>query len=264
MDIKKYTAEDVPLLEFDPDTTAMIEPHNMHRHNQDLPQACVMIFYASVINKLKNEGLLKKTFTLAGYGETILPTEIFVANTPFGGVSVVFPGIGAPIASAILEELIALGCRKFVACGSGGVLKPELKRGTVVIPGSAVRDEGTSYHYLPPSRTVEMEPDVVAKLEAVLKKHHINYEIGKTWTTDAFYRETKKKIAKRKAEGCISVDMECSAFLSVAKFRNVPLGQYLGACDDISGDEWDPRVVSDTASFAEKLFWLSVEACLSL
>ena len=82
--------------------------------------------------------------------------DIFVANTPLGDISVVFPGIGAPIASAILEELIALGCRKFVACGSGGVLKSELKRGTVVIPSYAVRDEGTSYHYLPPSRIVEM------------------------------------------------------------------------------------------------------------
>ena len=263
MNLKKYTREDIPLLEFDPDKTALIEPRMLH-HKQDLPEACVMIFYASVINKLKDEGFLKKSYQLAGYGVTILPTEIFIATTPLGNISVVFPGIGAPIASAILEELIALGCRKFVACGSGGVLKSELKRGTVVIPNSAVRDEGTSYHYLPPSRTVEMNPEVVRKLEEVLKKHHINYEIGKTWTTDAFYRETKKRIATRKAENCLMVEMECSAFLAVAKFRNVPFGQYLGAGDDVSGDEWDPRIESDKMPFTEKLFWLSVEACLSL
>jgi uridine phosphorylase len=163
-----------------------------------------------------------------------------------------------------LEELIALGCRRFVACGSGGVLIPELKRGTVVIPNSAVRDEGTSYHYLPPARTVEMDPMVITKLENVLQKHHINYETGKVWTTDAFYRETKKKIAERKAENCLMVEMECAAFLAVAKFRNVLFGQYLGAGDDVSGDEWDPRFESNTMPFTEKLFWLSVEACLSL
>jgi uridine phosphorylase len=109
-----------------------------------------------------------------------------------------------------------------------------------------------------------MSPEVVVKLAAVLKKHHINYEIGKTWTNDAFYRETRKKIAKRKAENCLIVEMECSALLAVAQHRNVPFGQYLGAGDDVSGDEWDPRIVNDKMPFTEKLFWLSVEACLSL
>ncbi len=263
MENKLYSAADIPLLEFDPDKKALIEPAMMHR-KQDLPETCVMIFYADVIHKLSGEEILKKAYTLASYGITIQPVDVFTARTPIGDVAVVFPGIGAPIAAAILEELIALGCRKFVACGSGGVLKPELKRGTVVIPSSAVRDEGTSYHYLLPSRTVEMDPGVVAKLENTLKKHHINYETGKVWTTDAFYRETKKKIAERKAENCLMEEMECAAFLAVAKFRDIAFGQYLGAGDDVSGDEWDPRFESNTMPYTEKLFWLSVEACLSL
>ena len=263
MEKRQFTSEDIPLLEFDPDKTALIEPA-MHHHKQDLPEACVMIFYAEVIQKLLDEGVLKKAYKLAAYGVTILPVDVFTARTPIGEVTVVFPGIGAPIAAAILEELIALGCRRFVACGSGGVLKPELTRGSVVIPRSAVRDEGTSYHYLPPARTVEMNPLVVTKLENVLQKHHINFETGKVWTMDAFYRETKKKIAERKAENCLMVEMECAAFLAVAKFRNVLFGQYLGAGDDVSGNEWDPRFESNTMPFTEKLFWLSVEACVSL
>jgi uridine phosphorylase len=257
---RQFTSDDIPLLEFDPDKKALIDPTMMHR-KQDLPEACVMIFYADLIHKLSGEEILKKAYTLTS---TVQPVDVFTVQTPIGNVTVVFPGIGAPFAAGIFEELIALGCRKFVACGSGGVLKPELKRGTVVIPGSAVRDEGTSYHYLPPARTVEMDPGVVVKLENVLQKHHINYETGKVWTTDAFYRETKKKIAERKAENCLMVEMECAALLAVAKFRNVPFGQYLGAGDDVSGDEWDPRFESTTMPFTEKLFWLSVEACLSL
>ncbi len=254
---------EIPLLEFDPDRTALIEPWRMVKQHS-LPQACVMIFYASLIKILESRGILKRAFELESYGVSLSPVDVFVAKTPFGDVSLVFPGIGASFSAAILEEMIAGGCKKFVACGSCGVLKPELKRGAVVIPQTALRDEGTSFHYLPPSRTVEMSPEVVTKLESVLKKHHIPYEICKTWTTDAFYRETRGKIARRKAEGCITVEMECAAFLSVAKFRDVKFGQYLGVGDDVSGDEWDPRLISDKMPFHEKLFWLSAEAVLSL
>ena len=101
-------------------------------------------------------------------------------------------------------------------------------------------------------------------IRSELKKHGINYEVGKTWTTDGFFRETKGKIARRTEEGCIAVDMECSAFLAVAKFRGVAFGQYLAAGDDVSGEEWDLRYVDDAHTYYEKVFWLSVEACLSL
>jgi len=255
--------EDIPLLEFDNDRTALIEPAVQHR-NTNPPERCIMPFYASVINKLKNDAVLEKIYELEPASVLLSPIDVYRMNSGSGDISVVFPGLGAPLTAALFEELIALGCRKFVACGSCGVLKPELKRGAVVIPSSAVRDEGTSFHYCPPARTIEMEPEVVGKLEAVLQRHHIPYEVGRTWTTDAFYRETKGKIAKRKAEGCITVEMECAAMLAVAKFRGVVFGQYLGAGDDVSGDVWDPRRVEDRLTFQEKLFWLSVEAVLNL
>jgi uridine phosphorylase len=152
----------------------------------------------------------------------------------------------------------------FVACGSAGVPDSAKEHGRVIIPASAVRDEGTSYHYQPPSREISMDEDIVRKLEAVAEKHRVNYETGKTWTTDAFFRETRGKIARRKDEGCIAVDMECSAFIAAAKFRGVMFGQYLQAGDDISGDEWDPRHSGDRMTVQEKVFRLSVEACLSL
>jgi uridine phosphorylase len=255
--------EDIPLLEFDNDATALIEPHGLHKE-AILPEYCVMPFYGSLIQKLKDSGKLEKIFQLSTSGASLIRIEIFKIDFNNQSVAVAFPGLGASFAAATLEELIALGCRKIVACGSGGVLKSDLRRGPIVIPSSAVRDEGTSYHYLPPSRAVAMDPEVVRKLEAVLQKHHVNHEIGKTWTTDAFYRETKHKISRRKEEGCLMVEMECSALLAVAKFRNVVFGQYLGAGDDVSGDEWDPRFVDDKMPFQEKIFWLSMEACLSL
>lgn len=252
--------EQIPLMEFDDDRMAIIEPTNIHA-NISPPEHCVMPMFGSLIGKLKGDGRLEKIYEL---GTPLVPIDVYRMEYNDEFITVVHPGIGAPLAAAVLEELIALGCRKFVACGSTGVLKSELKRGAIVIPNSAVRDEGTSYHYCPPSREIEMDKNVVDKLEMVLRKHHVDYEIGKTWTTDAFYRETKDKIARRKSEGCLTVDMECSALIAVSKFRNVKFGQYLSAGDDVSGAVWDPRYVDNRLSFQEKVFWLSVEACLSL
>jgi len=252
--------QDIPLLEFDADRKAIIEPDLLHQ-DIDPPEHCVMPIYGTLIEKLRTEGRLEKVGELY---TSLVPIEVSRLEFEGGYVTVAHPGLGASFAAAIMEELIALGCRKFVACGSAGVLKSELQRGAIVIPSSAVRDEGTSYHYLAPSREIEVDPEVVRRLESVLQKHHINYEIGKTWTTDAFFRETKGKVSKRKSEGCIAVEMECSAFLAVSRFRDVVFGQYLAAGDDVSGDEWDPRYVGDRLPFQEKIFWLSVEACLSL
>lgn len=251
----------IPLLEFDPDRTAIIEPRGRIT-NIRLPEHCVMPINRFLLEKLNNDGTLEKIHEL----ETVSPIPIDVYKLNYEGkpVAVVNPGVGAPLVTGVFERLIMLGCQKFVACGSTGVLKSELKKGVIIIPSSAVRDEGTSYHYYPPSRVIEMDRDVVGKLEAVLLKHGMEYEIGKTWTTDAFYRETKGKVARRRSEGCITVDMECSALIAVAKFRNVLFGQYLSASDDVSGDKWHTRQMDVKTPFQEKVFWLAVEACFSL
>jgi uridine phosphorylase len=109
--------------------------------------------------------------------------------------------------------MIAFGAKKFIACGGSGVLNREIAVGHVVVPDIAVRDEGTSYHYLPAAREVAASSEGVAAIVATLEKHTVPYIVGKTWTTDGFYRETSARIARRKAEGCITVEMEAAAFL---------------------------------------------------
>ncbi len=88
--------------------------------------------------------------------------------------------------------------------------------------------------------------------------------VGKTWTTDAFYRETPGKVALRKQEGCLTVEMEAAAFFAVADFRDVTFGQILYGGDDVSGETWDSRRWNERTSVREKLFWLAAEACLEL
>jgi uridine phosphorylase len=177
---------------------------------------------------------------------------------------VAHPGVGGPIAAGILEYLIALGCQKFTACGGAGVLQKGIAVGHLLVPRSAVRDEGTSYHYLPPSREVEASPEAVAAIEKVLAAHGVEYLTCKTWTTDAPYRETPALVAHRRAEGCLAVDMEAASFFAVAKFRGVMFGQILYGGDDVSGIDWDHRGWQTRTEIRERLFWLAAEACMLL
>jgi len=160
--------------------------------------------------------------------------------------------------------MIALGSRKFMACGGAGVLESAIALGHPIVVSAAVRDEGTSYHYLPPGREVEADPAGVAALEETLRAANVAYLVGKTWTTDAIYRETPDKIRRRRAEGCLTVEMEAAAFFAVARFRGVRFGQLLYAGDDVGGEAWDPRRWDSHTSVREKLFWLAAEACLRL
>jgi len=97
-----------------------------------------------------------------------------------------------------------------------------------------------------------------------LNDHKIEYIKTKSWTTDAFYRETLKKAAFYKAKGCLAVEMELSALAAVAKFRQVRFGQYLYAGDTVVPEGWDKREWVSRVDVRETLFWLSVETCLTM
>jgi uridine phosphorylase len=249
---------DYPILEFDAAPEAIIEPSRVLKPI-DIPECCVLCFFQDVITKICD-----KDTHIHHLASEIGANPIYRLTYEGQELAVIHPGVGAPLAAGFLEEVIALGCRKFIACGGCGVLNSEIAVGHVVIPSTAIRDEGTSYHYLPPSREVYASQAGIAALETVLRRHHIPYVIGKTWTTDALYRETRAKMERRKAEGCSTVEMEAAAFFAVAQYRGVTFAQILYGGDDLSGDEWNHRDWLGQVSTREKLFWLAAEACLSL
>lgn len=249
-----------PILEYDHSPDAIIEPHRVLQPI-DTPLHCVLCFFQEVITAVCGDGKAKFVTHLRS---EIGTNPVYEIDFEGQRVAVMHPGVGAPLAGGFLDELIALGCKKFIACGGAGVLNRDLALGHVVVPSCAVRDEGTSYHYLPPSREVEAAPECVVAIEATLQKHNVPYVVGKTWTTDALYRETRARMERRKAEGCITVEMEASAFFAVAQFRGVPFGQLLYSGDNLDGDEWDHRGWYHQLSSREKLFWLAVEACIAL
>lgn len=249
-----------PILEFDSDTSALIDPSRLHAPI-DMPACAVICFLQDVIGTLVRE-----------YGATViheLKSEmgahpIYEIAHDGRQLAVFFPGIGAPFAAALFEEAIALGCKRFVACGGCGVLDSGIAVGHVLVPKAAVRDEGTSYHYAKPSREIGVTPAALAAVEATLRDAGIDYLVTKTWTTDGFYRETQAKIAQRRAEGCLCVEMETAALCAVTRFRGVEFAQLLYGGDDLGGEAWDSRKWTGRGGVRERLFWLAATACLAI
>ena len=174
------------------------------------------------------------------------------------------PNVGAPLAAGLMEEVTALGAKHIIACGGCGVLDKDIGVGHILVPEAALRDEGTSYHYLPPSAEVTADAAALASIEAVLNAHRIPYLRTKTWSTDGYYRETPSRIQKFREMGCLAVEMEAAAFMAVAQFRGVHFGQMLYGGDVVHSDGWDFRGWNNRTDIREQLFWLAAEACLNM
>jgi len=249
-----------PILEHDPSPTALIEPSRVIRP-RDVPEHCVICFFREVMDQVISEQGAKKA---VDYGWEDGPHPIYEITYQGERLAFYHPGVGAPLSAALLEEAIAFGCRKFIACGGAGVLNKDIAVGHLSVVSGAIRDEGVSYHYLPPAREVIANEAGLNALVKTLDERGVPYRIGRTWTTDAPYRETPNKIAARRNEGCLTVEMECAGMMAVAQFRGAVFGQVLYGGDDLSGSEWDNRAWQSRAEVRKSLFWLCADACLSL
>ena len=148
--------------------------------------------------------------------------------------------LGSPSSVACLEDSReVIDTNNYIIFGGSGCLNKDIARGKIMIPTEAYRDEGTSYHYAKPSDYIKIKnSSIVAKF---MEEKKLPYILGKTWTTDSFYRETEGNLEKRKNDGCISVEMECSAMQSVCDFRGVELYYFLSSGDLLDSPEWDKR-----------------------
>jgi uridine phosphorylase len=249
-----------PILEYDPAREALIEPSHIIEP-QDVPEYCVICFFQEVIEKVVAEQSAKVVVDNRWEDG---PHPIYEIAYHAQRLAFFHPGVGGALAASLLEEVIAYGCRKFIVCGGCGVLEKDIAVGHLIVVSGAIRDEGVSYHYLPPGREVQAQEAGIAVLKATLERRGVPYRVGKTWTTDAPYRETPAKIAAHKSEGCIVVEMEAASLMAVAQFRGVTLGQVLYGGDDLSGSEWDNRGWQSRREVRQNLFWLAAEACLEL
>ena len=252
--------QSAPILEHDPATESVLEPGRIPGL-AGIAERCVLCFFHDAIATMVSGGSAEKVTELQS---EMGPQPVYEFEESGRRLTLVQPGVGAPFSAAFMEELIALGCRHFIACGGAGVLRGDIVVGHLVVPTAAVRDEGTSYHYFPPSRELTPTPAAVTAIRTVLDEQGVGYLTGKTWTTDGLYRETPGKVARRRAEGCLTVEMECSALCAVARFRGVTFGQILYGGDDVSGLEWDRRGWDRQMEVRQRLLHLAAHACLRI
>lgn len=127
--------------------------------------------------------------------------------------------VGAPFAVLVAEELFASGCQLLISLTSAGQIIALGPPPYVVLIERALRDEGTSYHYLPPSSFSHLAPALKEQICSIWDHHHVSLYVGTSWTTDAPFRETEEAIAACRAQGILAVEMEAAALYALATAR---------------------------------------------
>ena len=246
------------LTEFDKDRNAVINPDILHKPVEGFPETVVSIFSHHLFQRivtLLNGRIIAETHDVDG----IWPVYevIYKGNR----LAMYKARLGAPACVGCFEDIIPMGAKRIILMGNCGVLDRTIPDCGIIIPNRAIRDEGTSYHYAPASDIIDVNRKYTDLFLSILKAHNYPHTIGTTWTTDAFYRETRSKIAARQRMGAICVEMECAAMQAMCDFRGVEFFQFLYAGDNLGHATWDPRSLSglNRLDDKEKIALLALE-----
>ena len=228
------------LEEFDDNKIAVFNAFDITKKMDNFPKTVIAFFSHDIIDEFKK---VYKPEIITTIKSITLDFPVYKINSNGDDIGVIQAPLGAPYIVELFEEVVALGAKNILIAGSCGCLSSEISDYSIILPTSAIRDEGTSYHYKAPSTEIEVNKNVVNIIEKTLNNLKIRFHKGKTWTTDAIYRETPKKLETRKNQGAIVVDMECSAMASFAEFRGVNFGEIFYGADDLSKEEYDVRTL---------------------
>ena len=239
---------EIPILEYDTESLEVITPDHDCKELK-LPEKCMFAFLGDIVHDFAKEKHAELAEELITVSYTI---KVYVLHDGTEDICLVQSPIGAAAASQILDTLIACGCRKILAIGSCGVLT-EIPENAFLVPIRALRAEGTSYHYLPASRFIDLDRSMIHAIETTFEKHGLPFVTCTTWTTDGFFRETKDMVKYRLEEGCSVVEMECAALAAYSRKRGAEFGQFLFTADSLANvHEYDARDYG-TASHGQAL-----------
>lgn len=224
---------------FHENETPIMGPEDFYKANGKLGKTCIIFFSLDVLEKALKD---YQTEVVATISASVAREKVYRIK----GTEILFyhSQMGSPSAGMLLDEARFLtGATSFIVFGSSGVLNNEIAKGKIIVPNKAYRDEGFSYHFRKPSDYIEMKnASVVASF---MERHHIPFALGGTWTTDAFYHETREEMAKRAKEGCIAVDMEASGLESLCEYRNVNYYTFFFGGDLLDAPIWDHSNLGD-------------------
>ncbi len=198
-----------------------------------MPDICVLDPDGDLFRHLKNSGGRRNPFWACYHTELY---ELMLDCHPTG---VLGCAVGAAFAVLVAEELFASGCRFLISVTSAGQIVPLSRPPYFVLIDHALRDEGTSYHYLPPAPYALITPEAMKIAKQLLST--IDLVIGGAWTTDAPFRETKEAIAFAEAEDLLAVEMEAAALYALAKAKNYPIACFAHVTNQMAqnGNDFD-------------------------
>lgn len=178
-------------------------------------------------------------------------------------IGVVGCAVGASFAVLLAEQMFASGCRFLISITSSGQITPVGEPPYFILIDRALRDEGTSYHYLPPSRFAEADAAVLAKLIPLVETAPVTVHRGATWTTDAPYRETEAAIAAHREAGILAVEMEAAALYAFSRARGCPVACFAHVTNTMAQSEGDfEKGEADGALEALALVATAARCCL--
>ncbi len=252
---KSYTAESV----FRPENLLREARRQKQLPDLPVPRVCLLDPDGDIVEHLSRTATGRLHPGWACYHTRMWTTAIDGLT-----LGVVGHAVGAPFAVLVAEQLTVSGADLVISITSAGQLTPVAEPPYFVLIDRALRDEGTSAHYQPTATWSQLSPHLDTALTEVLTATAQTVRRGPSWTTDAPYRETPAKVAARRAEGCLTVEMEAAALFAVAHFRGVPLGQVLYAGDSLAAQEWDHRSWQTAGAVRRELFDVAVDAVLAL
>ncbi len=199
------------------------EKHNLNYHHtaadrfrflphekpaKQVPKKIVIVFSHKLAETIAKRLRLSTTFK-------VHRSDMYVNAK--GKIALVELGIGAPLIAICTEELLALGAKEFLILGVAGAISPKLEVGDTVLCTRAIRDEGTSHHYIRNSKYSYPDRGLTNSLYMAMKSNRMGFIKGTTWTNDAVYAQTNKEIARYSKEGVLTADMEAAALFAIAK-----------------------------------------------
>ncbi|NLC31948.1 MAG: nucleoside phosphorylase [Clostridiales bacterium] len=224
---------------FDPHSQPVFGPEDIYTRQNKLADICIITFSKAVIEHALSHFDCKISAvinTLAG--ENPIYTMHYKQRVIAFYMS---PITAAGCATSMEDAILLTGARHYILFGSCGALDSTLTEGKLIVPTHAYRDEGLSYHYQEARDYINVKN--AAQVAAILGELKIPYVKGRTWTTDALYRETRSNVAKRKADGCIAVDMECSGIQALCDFKELQYYTFFYTGDLLDAPVWDQRIL---------------------
>lgn len=195
------------------------------------PETVILCLYKGVMKYFRLKYPSKRVNGFLG--------DLYLLNRTNGRTGVMGNfGIGSPVVANLAEEMIAWGSKRLVILSLAGGLQPGLAPGDIVICNQAIRDEGTSYHYLPAGKVVNASSEFASCLSSVFDARGLAHSVGATWSTDAPYRESREEAAQFQNEGVMAVDMESAGLFAVGQARDIETASVLVIGDSLANPQW--------------------------